>query len=101
MNNPDTPLGRGCKNVSFTCIHCNNTRCAFHRDFKHVCLDRDGDLIPAEPSTVEEAAPAIVAGPQLQTNYVAEQFAALAKSAPELDDLDVLAEFYLMPEVSQ
>lgn len=97
----DAPtLDCGCtyRGVQYTCMHCNHTRCAFHRDHKHVCLDRDGDLIPAEPG-VEP--PAIVAGPQLLTDYVAEQFAGLAKSAPELDELDVLAEYYLLPEVTQ
>jgi len=92
-------LGCGCadRGGSLACPDCDQTRCYFHRDHKLVCPgrpDRDGDLIAVDT-------PAIVAGPQLTAEWIAEQFAAIAAGAADLNTLDSLAEFYLLPEVTQ
>jgi hypothetical protein len=98
-------LDCGCRSggVTYTCMHCQHTRCGDHRDQAHVCPDRDGDLVRTEGA----GSPAIVAGEDLvwadrrDMERVAEQFKEITEAMPELELYDGLAIFYLRPEVTQ
>lgn len=95
-------LDCGCaaRGATFGCLHCDLRRCGFHSHHKHVCPgrpDRDGDLIAAD-------SPTIVAGEDASRAMRAQaalDFAAITAELSDLNDLDALAEFYLLPEVTQ